>query len=91
MLSLLTASDRFSQWFTKINNMINSVNTINPTNVFGLVNPVNDGDILVYSQSTGLFSNQHINSFVNQIITQNKLASSNHAYNYFASNQRSLY
>lgn len=89
MLNPITKFDIFAQWFTKINATIDAVNTINPTTVFSLTSPANQ-DILVYDSGTGLFKNINMNTLATQIITQNKIASSSHGYNFFITNQRQL-
>jgi hypothetical protein len=84
-------TDTFAIWQQKDNAVITAVNNLNPANIFQLVAPVNDQDIMVYDATAGLFTNKQINSFVATILAQNELASRNNPLNYFLTNQRLLF
>lgn len=85
-LQPVLVTDTVSQEITKINAIVNTVNNIAPgTNIFQLVDPINDQDILVYSTGTQLFTNTSINALVVSILANQTQTSSQLKPYYWAS------
>ncbi len=85
-------TDSFDQWRQKDNLGFTALNNLGITSIIGLIDPVNDQDILVYNAADQLFENTSMAALVTEIITQYNLhQSTGKGKQYYFASLRSIF